>query len=461
MSQQFLTLVAALSLCFVSRAFAADSANRSGGAHSPPPSAVWPQFRGAESSGVGEGLDLPDQWGADQNITWKTVIPGSGWSSPIVWGERIFVTAVTNEGASESPKKGLYLGGERPTPSQATHHWMVYCLDFGTGKILWQKEVHSGTPSSPHHLKNSYASETPVTDGRHVYAYFGNVGLFCLDFDGGLVWSRELGSYKMRNGWGTAASPVLYRDRIYVVDDNEEHSFMTALDKQTGGDVWRVDRAEPSNWATPFVWENAQRTELIVTSRNTVSSYSLDGKVLWQLSGMSSIQIPTPFAHAGLLYVSSGFVADRNRPVYAIRPGASGDISLKDGQTNNASIVWCQKTAGPYNPSPLAYGDYLYVLYDFGFLSCYEARTGREIYSRQRLNPAGPAGFTASPWACGGKIYCLSEDGDTFVVQAGPDYKLLRKNSLDEMCLATPALVRSNIILRTATTLYRIHPALR
>jgi outer membrane protein assembly factor BamB len=449
-------LIALLTLGLAARSPGAETANRSPGSTG----ANWPQFRGPKSTGLGNGLNLPDQWSTNQNVAWKTVIPGSGWSSPVVWGDRVFVTAVISEGEAEAPKKGLYLGGERPTPSADTHRWVVYCVDLPTGKIAWQKEVHQGVPPGPHHLKNSYASETPVTDGERVYAYFGNVGLFCLDTAGNLVWSQKLGSYKTRNGWGTAASPVLHRDRVYVVNDNEEHSFLVALDKQTGREIWRVDRDEPSNWATPFVWENDERTELIVTGRKKVRSYDADGKVLWELSGLSSIQIPTPFAQDGLLYVSSGFVADKNRPIYAIRPGATGDISLKDGETNNTYIAWCQKTAGPYNPSPLIDGDYLYVLYDFGFLSCFEARTGREVYSKQRLNTEGASAFTASPWACDGKVYCLSEDGDTFVVQAGPVYKLLGKNSLNEMCLATPALVRGNILLRTATGLYRIQKPL-
>ncbi len=387
-------------------------------------------------------------------MAWKTIVPGIGWSSPIVWANKIFVTAVRSDGAVETPKKGLYLLGERPTPSAAAHHWMVDCLDLASGKMLWLKEVHQGPPASPIHLKNTYASETPVTDGERVYAYFGNVGLYCLDFNGQVVWSQKWGSFKIRNGWGTAASPVLHQDRIYIVNDNEEGSFLVALDKKTGRQIWRVERNEKSNWATPFLWENAQRAELVVPGRNRVRAYDREGGVLWEMGGMSSIDIPTPVAQFGLLYVSSGYVGDKNRPIYAIRPGASGDISLKTEETNNTYIAWQQKTGGPYNPSPLVYGDYLYVLYDFGFLSCFDAHDGREIYSKQRLNAQGMSGFTASPWAYRNKVFCLSEDGDAFVIQAGPEYKLLGKNSLNEMCMATPALVGDRLILRTASSLY-------
>ncbi|MBI4327753.1 MAG: PQQ-binding-like beta-propeller repeat protein [Chloroflexi bacterium] len=414
----------------------------------------WPQFRGPHAAGVSEEKSLPDTWSATQNVAWKTEIPGLGWSSPIVWGDKIFVTSVVKEGELEPPKKGLYFGGERPTPSQDTHRWMVYGLDFHSGKILWQKQVHEGPPAGPRHLKNTYASETPVTDGERVYAYFGNTGLFCFDMDGKGVWSQKWPAYRIRNSWGTAASPVLHQDRIYIVNDNEEQSFLAALDKKTGKQIWRVAREEKSNWATPYLWENEKRAELVTPGRNKVRSYDLDGKLLWELGGMSSIVIPTPFSQAGLLYVCSGYVGDKVRPVFAIRPGGAGDIGLKEGEGSNEFIAWQQKTAASYNPSPLVYGDYFYVLFDFGFLSCHNARTGQEVYGKQRLNTEGTSGFTASPWACNGKIFCLSEDGDTFVLQGGPEYKLVGKNSLNEMCLATPALARDRLIIRTATKLY-------
>jgi len=416
----------------------------------------WPQFRGAKSLGVATNRNLPITWSATQNVAWQTDVPGMGWSSPVVWGDRIFLTSVIRDGEVEPPKKGLYFGGERKTPSTNTQHWMVYAFDWNTGKKVWQKQVHEGSPSTSIHLKNTYASETPVTDGERVYAYFGNLGLFCLDVQGKEVWSQKFGHFKTRYGWGTAASPVLHGDRVFVVNDNDEQSFLVALDKKTGKQLWRVERDEKSNWATPFVWENERRTELILPGTKKVRSYDLDGKLLWELGGMSSIVIPTPFAQHGLLYVCSGYVGDKIRPIYAIRPGAAGDISLKDGETSNAFIAWLEKTAAPYNPSPLVYGDQFYVLFDFGFLSCHDAMTGKEIYDKQRVNPEGTTAFTASPWAYDNKVFCLSEDGDTFVFQAGPEYKLIGKNSLGEMCMATPAIARDSLIIRTMSKLYRI-----
>jgi len=313
-----------------------------------------------------------------------------------------------------------------------------------------------GAPKYALHIKNSHASETPVTDGERVYAYFGNVGLFCYDFDGRPVWSKKWGALKTRSNWGTAASPVLYKDRLYVINDNDQQSFLAALDKKTGEEVWRVDRDEKTNWATPCIWENSQRTELVTSGTRKVRSYDLTGKPLWELAGTTTIAIPSPFAADGLLYVTGGFVGDSTRPLYAIRPGATGDISLKEGQTSNEFIAWCQKKAGPYNPTPIAYQGYVYVLLDRGTLSCYEAKTGQEVYAGVRI-AAGANAFTCSPWANNGKLFCLSEDGDTFVIQAGPDFKLLGCNKLQEMCMATPAAVRGSLVIRTLSKLYRIH----
>jgi outer membrane protein assembly factor BamB len=382
-------------------------------------------------------------------------IPGRGWSSPIVWGDRIFVTSSVSEGDTEMPKKGLYLGGDRDTASDKTHRWMVYCIDLASGKILWEQVAHKGVPRHPLHLKNTYASETPVTDGERIYAYFGNVGLFCYGLDGKPLWSKEFASLKTSNNWGTAASPVLYEDKLFIQNDNDQQSFLVALNKETGEQIWRVERDEKSNWATPYIWKNQQRTELVTAGRGKIRSYNLDGQLLWELGGMSSIVIPTPLAKDGLLYVTSGYVGDKKRPLFAIRPGAHGDISLGDNETSSQFILWCQKQGGPYNPSPIVYGDFLYVLYDRGFLSCYDARTGSEVYSRKQI-AAGATAFTASPWANDGKLFCLSEDGDTFVIQAGPEFKVLGRNALNEMCIATPAAVRGSLILRTLTKLYRI-----
>jgi len=264
---------------------------------------------------------------------------------------------------------------------------------------------------------------------------------------------------KMRYGWGTAASPVLHDGRLFIVNDNDEKAELFALDVKTGKELWRVDRDEKSNWATPFIWNNGQRTELITPGSQAVRSYDLDGKSLWSLKGMSSIAIPTPFAGDGLIFVSSGYVGDKLRPLYAIRPGADGDISLKPGETNSAFIAWSNPVGGPYNPSPLYYQSRLYVLYDRGLVSCYDAKTGRLLFDRERL-PNGLA-FTSSPWAAGGRVFCLNEDGACYVLRAGDTFELLHTNKLadDDMCMATPALAGDRLLIRTAARLYCLRQA--
>jgi outer membrane protein assembly factor BamB len=416
----------------------------------------WPQFRGPNARGTSASANPPEHWSATENVEWVAEIPGRGWSSPIVWGDRVFVTTAVNSGNSEPPKQGLYLGGERPDAPRPEHEWKVLCLDLASGKVRWEHVVHRGPPAGPTHLKNSYASETPVTDGERVYACVGGMGVFCLDYSGREVWSKPLEPHKIRAGWGTASSPVLHRDRLYLVNDNEEQSYLLALDKATGKEIWRVERDEKSNWSTPCVWENDQRCEIVTAGTGKVRSYDLEGKLLWWFKGMSSITIGTPYADQGLLYISSGFILDKSRPVYALRPGGSGDLSLPAGQTNNSSIVWCQPTAAPYNPTTLVYDGRLYVLRDLGELSAFNARTGELLYDRQKL-PQGLR-FTASPVAANGRVFCLNEDGVTFVVRAGDRFELLQTNKLaeDDMCLATPAVAGDHLLIRSAARLYCI-----
>ena len=417
----------------------------------------WSQFRGPGARGISENERLPVHWSATENVAWKTDLPGRGWSSPIVAGNRVFLTSVINQGESEDPKKGLYFGGDRPTPPDSLHQWMVFCLDLETGDVLWKRQVHAGKPTTAIHLKSSFASETPVTDGVRVYAYFGNIGLFCFDLQGELIWEKFLTPQKTRNGWGTAASPVLHKNRVYLVNDNEDDSYLLALDKNTGEEIWRIKRDEKSNWSTPYVWVHDQRTEIVTPGTGKVRSYDLSGKLLWELTGMSTITIATPYEHDGLLYISSGYVGDRrHRPIYAIKPGASGDISLADNEDANEWIAWCQKMAGPYNPSTLIYDDRLFVLYDFGFMACFNTADGATIFKRQRI-PNGRA-FTSSPWAYGGLVFCLNEDGVTYVIKVGEDLEILHANELaeDDMAMATPAIVGQRLLIRTAARIYCI-----
>lgn len=416
----------------------------------------WPQFRGSDARGVAENSRLPDRWSASENVAWKKEIPGRGWSSPVVWNDHVFLTTVVNTGKSEEAKKGLYFGGDRPQPPESIHQWKVICLDLKSGETRWERLVHEGQPQSAIHIKSSFASETPVTDGERVYCCFGSVGIFCFDFQGNEVWRHELEPLPTRYGWGNAASPVLHQGRLYYCHDNERESYLLALDAKSGKELWKTPRDEKSNWSTPFIWENEIRTEIVTPGSGAVRSYDLDGKLLWSLKGMSSITIATPFAAHGLLYVSSGYVGDQQRPIYAIKPGAEGDISLGEGATANQFIAWSLPQAAPYNPSTLVAGQRLYVLYDRGLVACYDALTGEEVFGRQRL-PGGKA-FTSSPWAAGDKIFFLNEDGVTYVLEDGDRFELLHRNNLaeDDMGMATPAIAGDRLLLRTASRIYCI-----
>jgi outer membrane protein assembly factor BamB len=420
----------------------------------------WPQFRGPNAGVVADDPGLPDTWSETQNVVWKVDVPGLGWSSPIVWDDHVFLTSAISAGKEAPPVPGLYDEHDH-VKAAASQRWMVYDFDFKTGKLRWEREMHQGAPPLLRHIKNSYASETPVTDGERLYVYFGNIGLVAaLDFKGNVVWTQNVGAYNTQVELGTGASPVVYKDRLFIVNDNTKQSFLVAFDTRTGKELWRVNREERGNWSTPVIWENELRTEIVTTGTIKNRSYDLNGKVLWELSGMSTLTIPSPFIKHGMVFISSGYPGGALRPVYAIRHGAHGDISLKPDQTSNDYIVWHQPLLGTYNTSALVYGDIYYTLLDRGFLLAHDARTGKQLYGRQRIS-VDSSGFTTSPWAYNGKIFLMSEDGDTFVVQAGPEYKLLGKNSLNEMPLATPAVVRGSLLVRTYSKLYRIAKEVR
>ena len=416
----------------------------------------WPHFRGPTlNAAVADNPDLPEQWSRTENVEWATDIPGLGWSSPVVWGQRVFVTTVTAVGDFELPKPGLYAPNGRPEPVPLQHDWRVYCLDLETGAVLWQHSVRHGRPDFPRHMKNTYASETPTTDGEHVYVRFGDLGLYAFDMEGNEVWRLLIPDRRTRSAWGSASSPVVYEDKLIMLYDNEEESWIAALDKRTGEELWRTARDEVSTWATPYVWENELRTEIVTSGVNRIRSYDLDGQLLWEMDGrMSWASIATPFSSHGLVYVNSGYFRDEHRPAYAIRPGASGDITLAERERSNEFVAWYQPRAGNYNTSPLIYGDIYYSLLDRGFFEAYDAATGEQVYGRRRIRVG--ASFTSSPWAYNGKIFALSEQGDTYVIRAGREYEVIGVNSLDEMAMASPAIVGDRLLIRTSSKVYSI-----
>jgi outer membrane protein assembly factor BamB len=442
---------------------------------------AWPQFRGPESNPVGTHALLAERWSRIENVEWSQEIPGRGWSSPIVTGGKVYLTTVTTEGKSKPPQIGTEYSNEyvaelqkqglpieevikRVTerdielPHEVTLHYFLYCINLKSGKLEWKKEFHAGQPPGGRHRKNSFVSESPVTDGRHVYIYVANLGLWAFDVKGKLAWSTPLAANPIYLDFGTGSSPALAGDLLVIVSDNEKQQYIAAFDKKTGKQVWRTNRdlggrgqpQQRSGWATPFVWHHTLRTEIVAIGPKEVVSYDLAGKELWRMSGMTTTPVPTPFAYEGLLYINGG----RGRPLYAIRPGATGDISLQQDQTSNEYIVWSQARGGTYLPSSLAYGGAVYSLTETGILTRFDAKTGKQIY-KTRIDPAASA-FTTSPWAYNGKLFCLSEEGQTFVIETGDEFRLLHVNELDDMAQASPALVGDRLLIRTERRLYSI-----
>jgi outer membrane protein assembly factor BamB len=442
---------------------------------------VWPQFRGPESNPVGKHARLAERWSKTENVEWSQEIPGRGWSSPIVTGGKVYLTTVTTEGKSKPPQIGTEYSNEyvaelqkqglsmkeiidRVTardielPKEVMLHYFIYCLDLKSGKVEWKQEFHTGQPPGGRHRKNSFVSESPVTDGKFVYVYVANLGLWAFDVKGKPAWKTPLEANPIYLDFGTGSSPALAGNLLVIVNDNEKQQFIAAFDKQTGRQVWRTNRdiggksqpVQRSGWATPFVWRHALRTEIVALGPGEVVSYDLSGKELWRMSGIAGSPIPMPFAYEGLLYINGG----RGRSLFAIRPGATGDISLSKDQSSNEFVVWSQARAGTYLPSSLAYQGAVYSLTETGILTRFDAKTGKQIY-KTRIDPAATA-FTTSPWAYNGKLFCLSEEGQTFVISAGEEFKLLHVNALDDMTLASPALVGERLLIRTEHRLYSI-----
>ncbi|HYB95222.1 MAG TPA: PQQ-binding-like beta-propeller repeat protein [Vicinamibacterales bacterium] len=449
------------------------------------PRVAWPQFRGPNGGGVFDGA-LPTTWTATRNVKWHVDVPGRGWSSPIAWDNTVFVTSAISSGTFKAPSTGIFgndyaaeltkqgLPAEEVnkrviardielTGESGAIRYMVYAFDAGTGKMKWQREAHHGEPFGGRHRKNTYASETPATDGERLYVYFGNVGVYAFSLDGTVLWTARFDPQPMYLDFGTAASPVVHDGRVFVVHDNEGTSFVAAVDAKSGRQLWRVNRdikaPQGSGWSSPFIWtaggEHRKRSELIVIGRQHAIAYDpRDGTELWRLRGLTGQSTPTPVAADGLLYLATGSQGESNRPVFAVRPGASGDISLAKGEESNAFVAWFHPRASAYTSSPLVYRGRMYVVNDNGILTVFDSRTGTEIY-KARVGGGGHT-FSASPWAADGKIYLLSEDGHTFVIAAGDRYVELANNTLDEMSLASPALAAQTIFLRTQTRLYRI-----
>ncbi|HEU4875729.1 MAG TPA: PQQ-binding-like beta-propeller repeat protein [Pyrinomonadaceae bacterium] len=420
----------------------------------------WPSFRGPHASGVAEGQNLPDEWStkSGHNILWRTPIPGLAHSSPVVWGNRIFVTSAVSSDPKASFKPGLYGDGDA-SKDRSQHRWVIYALDKQTGKILWEQTAHKGEPLEKRHIKATYANSTPATDGRIVVAWFGSQGVHAYDVNGRFLWKADLGridagAYDVPSvEWGPASSPIIWKDLVIIQCDTQTDSFIMALNADTGAEVWKVDRDEIPSWGTPTVVKTAKGEELVTNASNFIRGYDpRTGKELWRLGRSSKITAPTPIFADDILVVVSG--RGPERPIFVVKAGARGDLTLPEGQTSSDTVIWSKTGRGSYMPTPLIYNGILYVLANNGTFDAYNLKTGAEVY-RQRLSVVG-SGFSASPVASDGKIYLSNEDGEILVVSAGEKFNHIATNSMGELLMATPALSDGVMYVRSNASLFAI-----
>lgn len=413
----------------------------------------WTQFRGQAASGVADGTNPPAVWDASKNvnIAWKTAIPGLAHSSPVIWGDKVFVTTAISSDPNSKLRWGLY-GDVEPSTDVSKHTWKIYALDRKTGRILWERVAHEGVPRTKRHPKSTQATATPVTDGKRVVAIFGSEGMFAYDTDGKQLWKADLGPltsgwfFDPDYEWGHGSSPIIYKNSVIVQCDIAKNSFIAGFDLATGKKLWQTPREEISSWGTPTIVESKARTELVANGTKAIRGYDpATGKELWTFKGNNSeVTTPTPIYAHDLIFVANGYPPVQ--PIYAFKPGATGDISLKPGEESNEAMAWGKKRGGPYQPTPIVYGDLLYVVGNSGIITAYQAKTGERVY-QERLSKTGSA-HSASPVAADGKIFVPSEDGDVFVVKAGPKFELLGTNPVGEVLMATPAIAPGMLVIR-------------
>ena len=429
---------------------------------------AWAQFRGPGGNGISPSATHPVEWAEDKNVAWKVAVEGVAWSQPIIWGDQILLTtAVTDK--QPKPRKGEFGPGFRlftregisrslygGDPPNRTYQWKLICLDLSSGQRRWERLVRKAKPTIPTHRSNSYASETLVTDGEHVYVHIAMAGIYCFDMDGRESWNVPLDAYPMQYGWGTGSSPLLDGESLYLLCDNEEQSYLVALDKTNGRQRWRVEREELSNWATPYLWRNKERNELVTCGGRQTRAYDpATGKLLWKLDA-SGRCATTAVGDKDMLCVGSVTRSmGRTGDLTAVLAGASGNLSSEDdGDVSHELIAWSHQRAAPQLSSPLLYQGYVYTLrQQGGIISCYDAATGKRLY-HERLPNAG--GFTASPWAAGDHVFCLDEDGNTFAIKTGPEFNVEAVSKLDGMFWSSAAIVEDALLLRSTEHLYCI-----
>jgi outer membrane protein assembly factor BamB len=425
-----------------------------------PAAGSWPSFRGLQAGGIAESQNLPDTWDVKtgQNIRWRTPVAGLAHSSPIVWGDTIFVTTAVSSRGGATFKPGLYGDGDA-SDDRSRQQWKVIAIDKKTGATRWEQVAIEGPPLDKRHIKSTYASATPATNGRVVVASFGSMGVFAYDIAGTLRWKVDygrihLGAYDLPSWeWGPASSPIIWNDLVILQVDTHADSFLIALKADTGETVWKTERDEIPSWGTPTVAITPAGPVLVTNASNFVRGYDpRTGKELWRIGKSSKITAPTPIFADGLWVIASGRAPER--PIFVVKPDAAGDLTLADGQTSNAGVAWNKNQRGPYMPTPLAYKGVLYVLANNGLFDAIDLQTGKDIY-RQRLPNVG-SGFSASPVAADGRLYLSNEDGEILVITAGPEFSHVGTNSMGDLLMATPAISDGAMFVRTATGLFAI-----
>ena len=405
-------------------------------------SSNWPQFRGPDNNMVATGKNLPTEWDDDTNVRWTYEINGDSWSSPVVWGNKVFIASAFPVELSDSS----YL--------EDVYRWQVACVDLETGEELWKQVAFEGNPRTKKHRATNYAGETPVTDGKRVYVYFGMTGLFCYDLDGELLWKKDLGAYRTLNGWGTGSSPVIYKDVLYVQVDNEEHSFLVALDSGTGEEKWKVDREEKTNYSTPVIWKNSVRTELVSGGKKARAYDLATGEVYWELHMAGHYNIPSAVTEKDLLYIGNSGYRDIPSTLFAVKAGAKGDITPTEGEETSSGVLWSNLDAPSGNPSPLLHDGLLYTLTSRGGeISCIDALTGEIIY-QEKVEKVSAC--WASPWIHEDKIYFYDEKGVTNVIRAGKAFEVLYQNTLDDKFWASVAVTKDAYLIKGVERLYCI-----
>lgn len=409
------------------------------------PSEHWPQWRGPLANGVAPTASPPLSWSETNNVRWKVAVPGFGTSTPIIWGDKVFIlTAIPSESGADSPEPqaGNRRGNTKP------HTFVVLCYARADGKLLWQKVAKEETPHEGHHQDHGFASASPSTDGKLLITYFGSRGLHCYDLDGNLKWSKDFGRMRTRNSFGEGSSPTLYEDKVFVYwDDESENDFITALDKNTGKELWRTPRNEATGWSTPLVVKHQGNAQVVVNATGNVRSYDAEtGKEIWSCSGQTGNSIPTPVASDDTVYVTSGF---RGSALYAIALGHTGALDGTD------AVRWSRSKNTPYVPSPLLVDGLLYTIsMNNAVLTCLDAKTGSPHYEGQRLE--GLSGVYASPVTAKDRVYVLGRDGNCLVLKKGPTFEAIQKNKLDDRTDASIAMVGTDLFIRGHRNLYCI-----